>query len=270
MKKKMPAEIQRRREIKDGYCIFKKTSPYIEFHYHDFYELEYVVSGSALVTVNGNEYRLGKGGAYLLRPTDMHEFKTVGESVIYSVSFTSEKASPKIMGDFMSLGGYLLTTLSDDDGKTFEALLKKTLTLYGKKYGNEVAAATLNVLISTLLAYGNSVKKFNEDESVLAAIRYINNNFTTNPRLEEIATIAGFTPTYFCRKFKAVTGKTFTEYLAQLKIDFASRLISQTDVLLTDICFASGFNSISQFIREFKKINGVSPSQYKKSLKSSD
>ena len=111
-----------------------------------------------------------------------------------------------------------------------------------------------------MMSKGKENADVSGDDDVYKAVRFLSNNFTLNPSLEETAKVAGLTVTYFCRKFKAVTGKTFVNFLSSLKVDFASRLIEGTKTPITEICFLSGFNSLSQFIREFKKIKGVTPS----------
>lgn len=265
--RELPKQIKRRAEIKDGYVIFKKQSPCTPFHYHDFYELEFISSGSAVVTINSEKYNLTKGDAYLLRPTDLHEFSAVGETQIYSISFMPERVNAKIMDDFTMKAGYLLTSLSNKDSQLFEGLLAKTTILTKQNRQKEVVSAVLDILISTLLNYAESAKTLDYEDSIYEAIKYVNNNFTKDPTLDEVAKVAGFGVTYFCRKFKKVTGKTYTQYLSEIKIDFAARLIARSNTAITEICFISGFNSISQFIREFKRIMGISPSAYRKNVK---
>lgn len=264
MKKNFPIEITEKEELLQGYAVERKTVYGFDYHYHDFYEFELILSGSAKVTVNGNEKILTRGDAYLLRPTDLHEFKSIERAEIYSAHFLPNAVEPSVLDAFLSKNGYLTVSFSEAECKLYESLLTSLYGGYDLAYGLKRAQAVFTLIITSMLESGVSVNEHNYDNDIFKAVRYLSNNFTLNPTLSETAKISGLTQTYFCRKFKAVTGKTFIEFLSSLKIEFACRLITGSSLSLADICYASGFNSVSQFIREFKKIKGLTPSELRK------
>ena len=260
MSKNFPKEINRSEQLNKGYNAERKFAENIGYHYHDFYEFELILSGEVTATVNGNVMKLSRGGAYLLRPTDLHEFSVDGKVELFTVHFLSEIVNGKIFDAFLNKNGYLTATFNENDCKFLTELISKLNLLTDKNIDLATASAIISLIISTMLSIGKEIKETLNDDDVYKAVRYLSNNFTLNPSLEETAKIAGLATTYFCRKFKTVTGKTFIEFLSSLKVDFASRLIERTKTPITEICFLSGFNSLSQFIREFKKIKGVTPS----------
>lgn len=266
MKHFLPKRMERGAELKNGYLAVKKQVYDSAFHYHNFYEFEFIAEGCATVSVNGRKYNLKKGGAYFLRPTDLHEFKASENTLIYSVSFLPEIIDGKLLCDFSSIG-YIIAAVSDSDYDFICALLEKLLILSRNNYDKTTAENILNILLAQLLKYDRNKKNVVDEDGFYAALRYVNSSFTENPSLADACAVAGYSETYFCRKFKALTGKTYTEYLAGLKIDFASRLLRETGGSVTEICFASGFNSISQFIREFKRIENITPAAYRKKIK---
>ena len=263
MVKSFPIEFNRSKQLDKGYLIVKKAVGNINYHYHDFYELEFVVSGSATVIVNGNEMTLTRGGAYLLRPTDIHEFSANTKTEIYSVHFLPHFIDEKTFSAFISKNGYLTASFNSVDCAIMQNLLEKLESISYNRLADNTASLIISLMVSLLLGIGKTALDTVEDKSVFKAIKYLAENFTLSPTLTETAKIAGLTKTYFCRKFKSVTGKTYVEFLSSLKVDFASRLITGTKTSLTEICFLSGFNSVSQFIREFKKLKGCAPSAFR-------
>jgi AraC-like DNA-binding protein len=70
----------------------------------------------------------------------------------------------------------------------------------------------------------------------------------------------------FCRFFKANTGMTLIEYLNQMKVGLACRLLMDRDISMQEVCFDSGFNNLSHFNKQFKKITGLPPMKYRERL----
>ena len=84
--------------------------------------------------------------------------------------------------------------------------------------------------------------------------------------LDEIADIANLTPAAFCRFFKQRTRKTYVNFLNEIRIGKACRMLLDKDMSIVDICYKSGFSNLSHFNRKFKKQTGYTPSKYHKVL----
>jgi AraC-like DNA-binding protein len=103
------------------------------------------------------------------------------------------------------------------------------------------------------------------DEDRMRCIhQYVYDHFTEPISLKEIAAVASMTETSFCRYFKTRTLKHFTQYLNEIRIAYASKLLNNQDYTVTAACFESGFNNLSYFNRQFKVVMKLSPQQYKK------
>ena len=89
-------------------------------------------------------------------------------------------------------------------------------------------------------------------------------NFATSIRLEEVSTLVGLTPTAFCRYFKERTKKTFVEYLNEMRIGYSKKLLLENKMKISTISGEVGFPNLSNFISQFKKVTGMSPSQFQK------
>jgi AraC-like DNA-binding protein/mannose-6-phosphate isomerase-like protein (cupin superfamily) len=91
---------------------------------------------------------------------------------------------------------------------------------------------------------------------------YLNTNYQNKIELDQVAEIANLHPSAFCRYFKGKTGKSLSEYVNDMRIGYACRLIIEGKMSISQIGFESGFNNISNFNRTFKKNTGFTPSDY--------
>lgn len=105
-----------------------------------------------------------------------------------------------------------------------------------------------------------------ETERLNDIYKYTMSNFDKKISLEEISSIAHISPNSFCRYFKTQTKKTYSQFLMEIKIGNACKLLIENKKSISSICYESGFNSFSNFNRYFKSINGKSPLQYKKAF----
>lgn len=97
---------------------------------------------------------------------------------------------------------------------------------------------------------------------------YLRKNFQRNIPISEVADIISMTEPSFCRYFKKMTGKTWTQFVNEFRLVHASKLLAETGDSITNVCFESGYNNFSHFNKQFKKFTGKNPSDYRKALKS--
>lgn len=96
---------------------------------------------------------------------------------------------------------------------------------------------------------------------------HLNLNFNRTISLDEVATIANMNSTAFCRFFKKLTQKTLIQYLTELRISHACRILIETDETVTSVCYQSGFEDLAHFNRQFKKLKTLSPGRYRKQFR---
>ena len=99
-------------------------------------------------------------------------------------------------------------------------------------------------------------------------LTYIHTHYAEKITLEQIAGAARLNNQYVCRFFKKATGRTLTEYINIVRIEKAAEALSQTDSKIIDIAVDCGYNNMSHFIRNFSRIKGMSPLQFRKSQNS--
>jgi AraC-like DNA-binding protein len=107
----------------------------------------------------------------------------------------------------------------------------------------------------------NSFKK-NQNESLDRTYEYVFENFAKPITLNEVAEIANMNPSSFSRFFKRINRKTFSKYLNEVRIGYACKQLIENKNTITDICYESGYNNVSNFNRQFRNIVKMSPSAY--------
>ena len=86
--------------------------------------------------------------------------------------------------------------------------------------------------------------------------KYVNNNFKNQIPLDDIANEVSMTVPAFCRYFKRVTGKTFTKLVNEYRVVHATKLLQESQMSITDVCYECGFNNFSHFNKLFKEVTG--------------
>ncbi|OGK06027.1 MAG: hypothetical protein A2W80_14355 [Candidatus Riflebacteria bacterium GWC2_50_8] len=102
------------------------------------------------------------------------------------------------------------------------------------------------------------------DKTAVLAKKFLEAYPDKNLDLEELADKCGVSKSHLCRVFKKATGQTVSQYLNQIRIERACKLLSATDVPIEEIAFAAGFNNASYFFRVFKKQIGRLPLEWRK------
>ena len=127
----------------------------------------------------------------------------------------------------------------------------------------ELMATSTEYELLASVGFTNSVNS--EDfERFNKVYKFLAKNFATSIRLEEVSTLVGLTPTAFCRYFKERTKKTFVEHLNEMRIGYSKKLLLENKMKISTISGEVGFPNLSNFISQFKKVTGMSPSQFQK------
>ena len=98
-------------------------------------------------------------------------------------------------------------------------------------------------------------------------LTFLHENFSRTLKVEEIASVAGMNPQYFCRYFKKLTGKTIMEYVNEVRVDHACQELMQTEDKIIEVAMRSGYDNIGYFIRRFQQSRQMTPSEYRKRWK---
>ena len=102
-----------------------------------------------------------------------------------------------------------------------------------------------------------------ESRRVLKVKNYIDQHYKDEIRLEQLADLIGMTPTAFSRFFKHRTGKNLSEYIGDIRLGYAARQLVDTTDTVAEICYTCGFNTLSNFNRQFRKRKGCTPTEFR-------
>lgn len=103
-----------------------------------------------------------------------------------------------------------------------------------------------------------------DNERINVIFNYVKDHFRDQITLEEMADLANMKVPSFCRYFKKITNKTFTQFVNEYRITHSLKLLAEQSLSITEVCFESGFNNFSYFNKTFKEYTQKSPSQYRK------
>lgn len=240
----------------------------IKKHWHDYFEIEYFLEGEGETEINGEKYKLEKGVAMLLTPTDYHTVSTKGELTLINVSFDHTLLPVDIVKEIMCAEeGRVIRCGNDkipDLAEIFETLNYEYRSDNGFK-SQAINSLLEYVLITFLRNISFEVKIEQPYDEINKALIYMSITFREDPSLQEVADEVHLNKTYFSELFKKRVGITYIRHLNTLKINYAKKLMKTSGMSAEEIGYNSGFNSLSNFMHTFKKITGMSFLEFKNS-----
>lgn len=111
------------------------------------------------------------------------------------------------------------------------------------------------------------VKVQDDSKRVLKVKEYINNNYQHEIKLEDVAALANMSRTSFSRFFRQHTGRTLSDYITDIRMGYATRMLVDTEESISEICFLCGYNNMSNFNRTFRRLKGCTPGEYRSQYK---
>ncbi len=110
--------------------------------------------------------------------------------------------------------------------------------------------------------YRSGILNYDDRDRMETIYRFVIQRFQHKISLEEIASMVNMTPPSFCRYFKSRTSKVFSSFVNEVRIGNACKMLIEKKYTISKVCFKSGFNYLSNFNRQFKKIKGLTPSEF--------
>ena len=235
-------------------------------HSHDFFELSMCMSGHVLHKINGNCYDFLPGDVVLLTPTDFHSETVYEYTETIQIHFKENMLEEEIVNRILDYGSEMVFRFDEETKAAIRSIMLLLLNEYeaNGEYKNEYLKRLFGCLMIVFLRSSrigaDRKKSFSPMEK---AMMYLHAHVRENPTLEEVAAVAGMSKSYFCSAFKARCGIGFVKYSNNLRLDYARKLLISTTLSVTDVCYKSGFNSESNFLRAFKQEFGMSAQKYK-------
>jgi AraC-like DNA-binding protein len=255
------------------------------WHYHPELELHYVVRGEGVRFIGDNISNFSDGEVILLGENLPHTWRCNEEYYQQNPKLDVEaiviQFLPDCLGkDFIHLPeSFLLPKLFEKakKGMIIEGKTKESIVELMKKApeANKIGKLILLLNILNLLAeteeYSPITSAYafyqsNETDTIRLnkVCSYTLSNYKREITLDEISSISNLSVTSFCRYFKLMTKKTYYDFLIEIRISHACRLLVEDKLPTEVVCFECGFNNVSNFYRHFKKVTTMTPLDYKK------
>lgn len=248
----------------------------LQMHTHNRHEVYLLLSGTRRYLIRDGIYDVHAGELVIVPKNELH--RTVAQQGSgferYLVYFSDAETAPvrKAVGDaaFEALLQSRCITLSPEHVEQIRQLLKEMEQENSAEDNCSAAmlSAKLTGLLILLLRWG-STRNSTPDKStgrIQKVTQYITEHYAEPLTLHDAARIACLEPSYFCRQFKLYTGVGFSEYLIYVRIKAAEKLLLDTPLPVTQIAERCGFSGSNYFRDVFRRINGISPLQYRKQL----
>ncbi|CAM3610384.1 helix-turn-helix transcriptional regulator [Marinicrinis lubricantis] len=266
----------------DGFAIYpaKRKGYYTmpKYHYHDYYEIYYLLSGDRYYYIENKRYSIQKGSILFINKNEIHKSvdSTVPDHERFCLYFSSdflnrfhEDQKKLILAPFLHSNKKIQFNLMDQS--YIERLLFQMHNEFNQPDGYGQPVFFESLLVQLLLFSARKQKRDRPEHQedpmnsrMSQIIAYCNEHYRNDLRLELMAEQFHISSFYLSRLFKRTTGFTFKEYINTLRIREAEKLLRDTNVKMIDISEQVGFANVSHFNRKFKQVTRMSPREFRK------
>lgn len=270
---------------------FNATSP----HKHHFFELIYVIDGSGIHYINGNNYEFKKGDVFLLTPDDAHTIKVVAKTKFCIIDFTKSFFSKSAgrqeekmdVSEFFKRLEYVFhnhhnikgNIILEKDKSVFDILIHQLVTEKKEPQRfSEIITQNIVFLLLHLIARNiqqnitNELLKQNPKSKTHEIIVYIQQNIYNREllRIESLARHFTKTPDHLSRYFKMQTGSTIKDYIIQYKLNLIKTRLKFSDLTVSEIAYEMNFTDESHLNKIFKNHYGMTAKQFRRDNKNAE
>lgn len=245
------------------------------YHWQEYYELEFIVSGEGVHKINGLSVPLKAGSVFLIAPKDMHAVLTdaVNPLTIYNLKFDQALFSSLTFQPIFKEHLPLLAQFSSEDLPLIIPLflsLKKEYMLK-TEHSPAIIASILEhlclLMVRNELEPPQIIGPIEASSCIGQAVNIINYHFREHISLTTLAKELDLNPNYLGELFTNTIGISFSKYITNLRLSYAHNLLAGSSLSVNEICTESGFSTPSYFIRLFKEKYGITPAQLRRTQK---
>lgn len=258
---------------------------YDSVHYHPEHQITLIVEGDGTCFIGNHVGRFKRGDLFIVGKNVPHVFRSDDayyhfdsglKSSSVSVYFKEETFGPGLfeipemahIKRLLGMASMGITIKGRDRDKASEMV--KAIPEKDSFSRFQILLSLLNLFADSDQVYLLSTVRYDapsdnpDRERINMVFSFLSANFRREVSLMQVSSVANMTPNSFCRYFRQRTGKTFSCFLNEIRVEYAGRLIAGSHEAFSSIAVQSGFNSISYFNRQFKRITGLTPLVYRK------
>lgn len=245
-------------------------------HHHDFYEIFLIKTGEIIHHINGEAILLRAGALVFIRPSDTHYYQPNADHQCTLINLAYLRETFLALSDYLGLATKVDLLLQPHLPPTIMLTATETTQLsahlqdWGRLMTHDIARSrlTLRALLAQIISryFIDRVEDYPAD--VPRWLVELCQQLRQKPHVIEgrdaMLRLANRTPEHLGRVFKTYLGVTPSEFINNARLDYASDLLLNTDMNVTDICFEVGFENVSHFYRLFKTRWNCTPQQFRK------
>lgn len=287
----LPATVQENALIPNARDVFiirhpRYTRPYT--HRHNYFEINYVVSGQGKFIFENEERMMHEGELCIIAPSSEHDMLIEDDSTVFTICIrqsTFDTTFFSLMSRKDLLSFFFRTILQGDNHANYLLFftadnlpLKKTIrhmmieSVRQDIYSNNCCINYVNLMFSTLLrSYSQTIRFYNYEmgSDFSLVLQYIQHNYATLT-LSSLAKLFHYSEPHLCTLIKQNTGYTFTELIKRLRLADAVDYLVNTNLKVSEIAERIGYNSADHFSRVFRSTYKMSPQEYRKQNQNSE
>lgn len=238
-------------------------------HKHDFIEIVYILAGSSIQNINGKEHKVQKGDVLYFKIGDSHSYKAKGDlKLVNCIILPSAFSNGLVDQTYQTFDIPNIIHLPSEHIMEFEYIIKQIEEEFAKKLSQHqiILKSYLSVLLNLLIRYASNNNRHKNNHAINEILEYIEKDFT-KVTLNDLSKEFSYSPSYLSKFFKNHTGKTFSQYINDKRMEKAIALITTTDLTIDKLCLQLGYNGKNQFYKMFKEYTGTTPNNIRKQIK---
>ncbi len=265
--------------------VKREIVPYMDYpwHYHPEFEIIFVEKSYGIRLMGNHAGNFSDGDLMFIGPNLPHVWKNDEDFYkgnkdllvdVYVIQFREDALREGFfdLPEFTHIKKLFLLgqqglLIKEQDGLEIAELIKKTYYSSGIERliqffkTLDAIARTENYDLLSSPGYTNSVN-IADTERINKVMNFLMENYKKEVRLKEIAALVSLNISSFCRYFRSRTHKTCTQFINEIRIAHACKLLLNRSMTVTEICYETGYNNISHFNRQFKLITGLTAREY--------
>lgn len=239
-------------EEKDYFSLFQLRNYRFPLHFHRAFEIIYVNEGQLNLSVNGKSYRMQKEDLAFIFPNQMHEFDRENHSEITVILF-----SPEWIGDFyLNYKGYI------PDHNVMHSELQPDVEAMNSVYGRKSYLYGICAKLISQTSF-SEVQPSPQAKVLYQILSYVEQHFAEDCTLKAVAEHLRYDYPYLSKLFIRLMNMSFTDYLNHYRISQACYLLKNSGLSIGEVASYCGYHQLRSFHRNFGKIIGKSPKQYR-------
>ncbi|MCD9024936.1 AraC family transcriptional regulator [Cohnella silvisoli] len=260
--------------------ITKSAMP--NLHYHDGYEILYLISGELSYLIKETTYHILNGMLLLINKNELHKLINPQAKPFERVTLLMKK---EFANDLLGIPWmsrlfanfdtpFNAIRLNTGDQHKIESLFDQMIAEY--KSEDPVSDQYLKALLLELMLFVqrklNGIQQASAAETtpihkkIWGIVEYIHRNYADRLTLDSITENFDISPSYFCKTFKNSTNLSFVQYLNNVRVKEAKKLLKSSSFKVAEIAEQTGYDNATHFGRVFKELTGVTPLKYRRTM----